>query len=181
MNKAGFTIGYTIGRVVSAMFKTKKRAIYSVLTILVVGMFFIEPHEDSVFAKSEAKTETKIEEPVQVVKKELTAFEKEELELKKKQSAIRSVANQLTGVCMQKIRASAKYPNKVDFHAFTTSQAKTWNNFNGGEHEFPHRYHYRVNGEMMNGLGLMIPFQSSCKIDFNEESSKYTTVEILVL
>ena len=130
------------------MFKLIKWSFYSVVGIIVVAMFLSEPHEDSVFSKSE--TETKIEEPVKVVKKELTAFEKEELELKKKQSAIRSIANQLTGVCMQKIRASAKYPNKVDFHAFTTSQSKTWNNFNGGEHEFPHRYHYRVNGEMNN-------------------------------
>ena len=150
------------------------RGIFTILFgLMIIGWVFGDDKSKT------AKTETQVEQPV--VKKELTAFEKEELELAKKQKAIRSVANQLTSVCMQSIRASAKYPNKVDFHAFTTSQSKTWNNFNGGEHDFPHRYHFRVNGEMMNGLGLMVPFRSSCKIDFNEDTKKYKTVEILVL
>lgn len=123
---------------------------------------------------SEAKKES--EKPIV----ELTAFEKEELALKKRQSSIDKVKYELIPICRQGVKLQAKYPNKIDFHTFTTAWNKVYNNFNGGEHETPHRLHYRVDGEMMNGLGLMIPFQSSCKIDFHEETKKYEVKEILI-
>ena len=81
---------------------------------------------------------------------------------------------QAHGLCQAHVRASAKFPSKVDFD--WGSNKKIFNNFSEGKS----RIMIQNKGEMMNGLGLMIPFNATCKYDYNPETNTYSVVEILI-
>jgi hypothetical protein len=72
--------------------------------------------------------------------------------------------------CEGLVRASAKYPSKVDF-AFFGADDRVWENFNASA-DLSTRYMLNTKGEMMNGLGMMVPFTAHCKIDMNVDEYK---------
>ena len=79
--------------------------------------------------------------------------------------------------CLNDIRARAKYPSKVDFNWLDGNGERYWMNFNStGES----RVLINKAGEMMNGLGMMVPFTAACKYDYNPKTNKYSTVEVLI-
>jgi cation transport ATPase len=77
-------------------------------------------------------------------------------------------------VCKQHIKASAKFPSKVDFD--WGGADKYWMNFSEGKS----RVMIQRSGEMMNGFGMMIPFKATCKYDYEPNTNKYSIVEILI-
>ena len=91
----------------------------------------------------------------------------------KTQAFVRQASTQ----CRNDIRARAKYPSKVDFNWLDGNGERHWMNFNGtGES----RVLINKAGEMMNGLGMMVPFTAACKYDYNPETNKYSVVEIII-
>ena len=79
-------------------------------------------------------------------------------------------------LCRQDIRARAKFPNKVDFNWLDGNGSKYWMNFSEGQS----RVVIWKAGEMMNGLGMMVPFKATCKYDYDPKAHSYSTVEILI-
>tara|TARA_Y100000287_G_C14106098_1_gene297655 strand:+ start:92 stop:700 length:609 start_codon:yes stop_codon:yes gene_type:complete len=79
-------------------------------------------------------------------------------------------------LCRQDVRARAKFPNKVDFNWLEGNGSKYWMNFSEGKS----RVAIWVAGEMMNGLGMMVPFKATCKYDYDPKAHTYSTVEILI-
>ena len=79
-------------------------------------------------------------------------------------------------LCRQDIRARAKFPNKVDFNWLDGNGSKYWMNFSEGKS----RVVIWSAGEMMNGLGMMVPFKATCKYDYDPKAHAYSTVEILI-
>ena len=77
-------------------------------------------------------------------------------------------------LCKQHIKASAKFPSKVDFD--WGGDDKYWMNFSEGKS----RVLIQRSGEMMNGFGMMIPFKATCKYDYEPNTNKYSIVEILI-
>ena len=82
---------------------------------------------------------------------------------------------QATGHCKQYTINSAKFPSKVDFDWGT--ERNFWMNFNDSGDA---RVMIQFSGEMMNGLGMMIPFQSTCKYDFNPQTGSSKIIEFLL-
>ena len=80
-----------------------------------------------------------------------------------------------TGHCKDYTKASAKFPTKVDFDWGVNRNF--WMNFND---KGDARVMVQFTGEMMNGLGLMVPFKSTCKYDYNPETGKSTIIEFLL-
>ena len=79
-------------------------------------------------------------------------------------------------LCRQDIRARAKFPTKVDFNWLEGIGSKYWMNFSEGKS----RVVVWSAGEMMNGLGMMVPFKATCKYDYDPKAHSYSTVEILI-
>ena len=82
---------------------------------------------------------------------------------------------QATGHCKQYTINSAKFPTKVDFD--WGADRNFWMNFNDSGDA---RVMIQFSGEMMNGLGMMIPFQSTCKYDFNPQTGSSKMIEFLL-
>ena len=80
-----------------------------------------------------------------------------------------------TGHCKQYTINSAKFPKKVDFD--WGADRNFWMNFNDSGDA---RVMIQFSGEMMNGLGMMIPFQSTCKYDFNPQTGSSKMIEFLL-
>ena len=78
-------------------------------------------------------------------------------------------------LCRQDVRDRAKFPTKVDFD-WGSNASKYWMNFSEGRS----RVLIQNTGEMMNGLGMMVPFKATCKYDFDPKTNTYSTVEILI-
>jgi len=78
-------------------------------------------------------------------------------------------------LCKQHVRASAKFPSKVDFN-WGGNGSKYWMNFSEGKS----RVLIQRSGEMMNGFGMMIPFKATCKYDYDPIANTYSVVEILI-
>ena len=85
-----------------------------------------------------------------------------------------SFVSQAGSLCRQHVRASAKFPSKVDFD--WGNKNKYWMNFSEGKS----RVLIQQSGEMMNGLGMMIPFTAACKYDYDPATNKYSIAEILI-
>jgi len=83
--------------------------------------------------------------------------------------------NQATGHCKEHTRNSAKFPTKVDFD--WGINRKFWLNF---DEDGNARVMVQFTGEMMNGLGLMIPFTATCKYDYHPTTGKGNFVEFLL-
>jgi len=83
--------------------------------------------------------------------------------------------NQATGHCKEYTRNSAKFPTKVDFD--WGINRKFWLNFDKDGNA---RVMVQFTGEMMNGLGLMIPFTATCKYDYHPITGKGNIVEFLL-
>ena len=66
-------------------------------------------------------------------------------------------------MCRHFVKQSVKYPSKLDYD--WGYDENLWENFNKDDASYPHRYVWNASGEMMNGLGNMIPFTVHCKID----------------
>ena len=79
-------------------------------------------------------------------------------------------------LCRQDIRARSKFPTKVDFNWLEGIGSKYWMNFSEGQS----RVVVWSAGEMMNGLGMMVPFKATCKYDYDPKAHSYSTVEILI-
>ena len=90
----------------------------------------------------------------------------------------KAVERKLSTHCMSKIREGAKYPSKVDFHVFKASD-QTFKDFNTSSDQ-PHRMLFVHGGEMMNGIGNMVPFQAKCLYDFNLKGD-LSMVELLII
>jgi hypothetical protein len=82
---------------------------------------------------------------------------------------------QATGHCKEHTRNSAKFPTKVDFD--WGIDRKFWLNF---DEDGNARVMVQFTGEMMNGLGLMIPFTATCKYDYHPTTGKGNFVEFLL-
>lgn len=80
-----------------------------------------------------------------------------------------------TGHCKGYTKQSAKFPNKVDFD--WGINRNYWMNFNDNGDS---RIMVQFTGEMMNGLGLMVPFKATCKYDYNPETGKSKIIEFLL-
>ena len=168
------------------MFKLIKWSFYTVAVIMVAGMFLSDPHEDSVFAgptaeelalKAEAKAEKEAELKAIADAKAKAKAEKEAADLAYRNSPegkTKAFSVQAHGLCRAHVKASAKFPSKVDFD--WGSNKKIFNNFSEGKS----RIMIQNKGEMMNGLGLMIPFKATCKYDYDPETNTYSVVEILI-
>jgi hypothetical protein len=59
---------------------------------------------------------------------------------------------------------------------FDGNGSKYWMNFSEGKS----RVVIRKAGEMMNGLGMMVPFKATCKYDYDPEAHSYSVVEVLI-
>ena len=217
METAGYITGRTLGfmvNFVSAMFKTKKRAIGSIflLFVLYVGLT-VEPNsaevqaahlaqceqehgagnikkinkytsnaectltdeykEEIKLAKAKAEEErlAKIEEEKAIAKAKAEAFAKSPEGLTKK------FVSQAGMLCTNATRNSAKFPNEVDFDWLGGNSSNYWMDFNDkGES----RVMITKTGKMMNGLGMMVPFKSVCKFDYNPQTNKYKLIEFLL-
>ena len=78
--------------------------------------------------------------------------------------------------CMEYTRDSSKYPSKVDFDWLGGSE-NYWMNFNS---EGDSRVKVGFTGEMMNGIGLMVPFEAVCTYNYNPETGKSVFVDFLI-
>lgn len=87
-----------------------------------------------------------------------------------------SFMNQASALCRQDIKARAKFPSKVDFNWIDGNGSKYWMNFSEGKS----RVVIWKAGEMMNGLGMMVPFKATCKYDYDPEAHSYSVVEVLI-
>lgn len=98
----------------------------------------------------------------------------EQRRLEQAQSRIQS---QLFAYCYEQIKNSALYPSRVDFNVMFGTETNIYNNFNASS-QMPNRFVMRTSGEMMNGFGNMIPFQASCKVDFN--NTEFSLSELII-
>ena len=98
----------------------------------------------------------------------------EQRSLEQAQSRIRS---QLFAYCYEQIKNSALYPSRVDFNVMFGTETNIYNNFNASS-QMPNRFVMRTSGEMINGFGNMIPFQASCKVDFN--NTEFSLSELII-
>ena len=84
--------------------------------------------------------------------------------------------SQATTNCRKHTRDSAKYSSKVDFDWLGGSE-NYWMNFNS---EGDSRVKVGFTGEMMNGIGLMVPFEAVCTYNYNPETGKSVFVDFLI-
>ena len=92
-----------------------------------------------------------------------------------KQKVERFITHQAGSDCRDNIRARSKYPSEIDFNWVEGNDNRYFTKDNGK---------YRVvifkAGKMMNGLGLMVPFNGRCfyDLDIPKNSFKLTAVDI---
>ena len=89
----------------------------------------------------------------------------------------KSFVSQASGLCRQHVRTMARFPGEVDFNWLDGNSSRYWMNFNSSGES---RVMIRNAGKMMNGLGMMVPFQATCKYDYDPTTNKYTIVEVLI-
>ena len=75
-------------------------------------------------------------------------------------------------LCTQAVKTTAKYPSKVDPDWGFTGQS--YKDFSGTNN---HRFLIKRSGDMMNGLGMMVPYEATCKVDWNHVSGKTQLIE----
>jgi len=96
------------------------------------------------------------------------------------QQRLKDLTSQLSVVCKQRIRNSAKYPSKVDFHWSSQMDRLFLNSQFSKDPEYPHRFMYGIKADMMNAFGAMLPHTGSCLVEFNKDYSKYKVIELVV-
>ena len=135
-------------------------------------MFTDEYKEAQKTAKQKAKDAAKAEKALAEAK----AKAEREAFLKTPKGKTETFVRQASAQCRTDIRARAKYPSKVDFNWLDGNNERYWMDFKDGKS----RVLINKAGEMMNGLGMMVPFTAACKYDYNPETNKYSTVEIII-
>ena len=132
-----------------------------------------EYKEKQKLAKAKAKEleEAKKAEADAIAKAEAEAF------AKSPEGKTKKFLSQASSHCMRYTRDSAKFPNKVDFDWMGGNSSNYWMNFNDNGDS---RVMIVRTGEMMNGLGMMVPFKSVCKYDFNPEKNSFKMIEFLI-
>ena len=162
----------------------KAMKIYTVAVFIVIGAWFVsEPQAVTTEELAMAVVESKAGKEARI-KAEEDAIAKEKADEEAKLAAFRAspegktkaFMTEASVLCRQAIRASAKFPTKVDFNWFEGNGSQYWMNFSEGKS----RVAIWVGGEMMNGLGMMIPFNATCKYDYDPKAHTYSTVEILL-
>ena len=122
-------------------------------------------------AKAKELEEAKKAEADAIAKAEAEAF------AKSPEGKTKKFLSQASSHCMRYTRDSAKFPNKVDFDWMGGNSSNYWMNFNDNGDS---RVMIVRTGEMMNGLGMMVPFKSVCKYDFNPEKNSFKMIEFLI-
>ena len=119
----------------------------------------------------EVKPKAKVEEP----KVEVAKVEEPKVDSKaeaKKQ--FNKLASSSFGMCQPLVRASAKYPEKVDIHVFKSGSDKKW--WTNGTPEKQGKVTQMIYAEMMNGFGAMLPTKAYCEFNVNLKDNKLELV-----
>ena len=117
------------------------------------------------------KAPVKVEEPkVEVAKVEEPKVDSE----KEARKQFNKLAGLSFGKCQPLVRASAKYPEKVDIHVFKSGSDKTW--WTNGSPEKQGKVTQMIYAEMMNGFGAMLPSKAYCEFNVNLKDNKLELV-----
>ena len=130
--------------------------------------------EEKALAKAKKEEEKRLAEAKKAEEKRIKE-EKRLAFLASPEGKTQSFMNQAFTLCRQHVRASAKFPSKVDF-SWGGNSKNYWMNFSEGKS----RVMIQNSGEMMNGFGMMVPFKATCKYDYDPKTNKYSIVEILI-
>ena len=130
--------------------------------------------EEKALAKAKKEEEKRLAEEKLAEEKRIKE-EKRLAFLASPEGKTKTFTSQAFTLCRQHVRASAKFPSKVDFD-WGGNAKKYWMNFSEGKS----RVMIQNSGEMMNGFGMMIPFKATCKYDYDPNTNKYSIVEILI-
>lgn len=131
--------------------------------------------EEKALAKAKKEEEKRLAE-VKAAEEKRLAEAKAEAFRNSPEGKTKAFMTTASTLCRQDIRARAKFPNKVDFNWLDGNGSKYWMNFSEGKS----RVVIWSAGEMMNGLGMMVPFKATCKYDYDPKAHSYSTVEILI-
>ena len=131
--------------------------------------------QEKILAEAKAAEEKRIAEEKKAEEKRI-AEAKAEAFRNSPEGKTKAFMTTASTLCRQDIRARAKFPNKVDFNWLDGNGSKYWMNFSEGQS----RVVIWKAGEMMNGLGMMVPFKATCKYDYDPKAHSYSTVEILI-
>jgi hypothetical protein len=165
--------------------KVFKYTVYASAAIIALAVVIDITHEsdserlDRSISNLSSKTEQALAtvERARVEEEKRIAEAKAEAERNSPEGKTRSFVSRASGLCRQHVRTMARFPSEVDFNWLDGNNSRYWMNFNSSGKS---RVMIRNAGKMMNGLGMMVPFQATCKYDYNPATNKYTIVEVLI-